>query len=135
MSEMVERVDDCGFFYVEWIGEPCPFCGGKGVSGKSPEGHFFAGCDDPDCLAHMLAYDFVTVDHARAAWNTRAPIMAETANDNRTLPTLKCRGVARVQDNPRSVEVIFSRRLTDDELRFFHEVCERSAPLRESPHG
>jgi hypothetical protein len=69
---------DGGFFYVEWVGEPCPFCGKPGVSGKHPEGPVFAGCPDPDCLAHNLAYDFVTVDYAREAWNTRAlPSFAE----------------------------------------------------------
>jgi hypothetical protein len=42
---------------------------------------------------------------------------------------LKCRGVGRDADNDKAVAVYFSRPLTDDELRFFHEVCERSAPL------
>lgn len=60
-----------GFFYSEWQGEPCPFCGSAGISGKNREGFVFAGCDDPDCIAHQLTFDFVTVDHARAAWNTR----------------------------------------------------------------
>ena len=44
---------------------------------------------------------------------------------------LKCYGAGRMADNEKAVLVVFSRRLTDDELRFFHEVCERSAPLME----
>lgn len=76
MDRLLRQIDnvrpqDDGFLYVEWVGEPCPFCGQPGVSGKSPTGQFFAGCPDGDCIAHNLAYDFVTVDHARAAWNTR----------------------------------------------------------------
>jgi hypothetical protein len=90
-SGAIPSADD-GFFYVEWVGKVCPFCGEAGVSGKSPAGHFFAGCPDPDCLAHNLAYDFVTVDHARAAWDQRyeastnssplsaAPIPTATSN-------------------------------------------------------
>lgn len=42
---------------------------------------------------------------------------------------LKCPGVGRVEDNDKAVIVYFSRPLTDGELRFFHEVCQRSAPL------
>lgn len=42
---------------------------------------------------------------------------------------VKCRGVSRMDDNDKAVLVHFSRPLTDAELRFFHEVCERSAPL------
>lgn len=42
---------------------------------------------------------------------------------------LTCPGVTRMADNDKAVLVSFSRRLTDDELRFFHEVCQRSAPL------
>ena len=44
---------------------------------------------------------------------------------------LKCPGVARDAENPRCVVVAFNRPLSDDELRFFHEVCQRSAPLME----
>lgn len=53
--------------------------------------------------------------------------MGEPANDNR----LRCLGLSRVQDSPKAVMVAFSRPLTDDELRFFHDVCGRTAPLME----
>jgi hypothetical protein len=42
---------------------------------------------------------------------------------------LACYGVARDAGAPKAVTVIFSRALTDAELRFFHDVCRRSAPL------
>jgi hypothetical protein len=42
---------------------------------------------------------------------------------------LKCSGVSRDSENLKSIVVSFSRRLTDDELRFFHDVCGRTAPL------
>lgn len=49
---------------------------------------------------------------------------------------LKCYGVSRDADNLAAISVVFSRRLSDDELRFFHEVCGRTAPLMEdTPHG
>lgn len=56
--------------------------------------------------------------------------MSDGASDNR-LARLTCPGISRVADNDRAVLVIFSRPLTDDELRFFHEACQRSAPLME----
>ncbi len=42
---------------------------------------------------------------------------------------LACYGVSRDAEMPRTVSVAFSRPLTDDEMRFFHDVCRRSAPL------
>lgn len=52
---------------------------------------------------------------------------------------LKCPGVNRMSDNNKAILVHFSRPLTDTELRFFHEVCQRSAPLMlmasETPNG
>ena len=42
---------------------------------------------------------------------------------------LKCPGVSRMDDNDKAILVHFSRPLTDAELRFFREVCQRSAPL------
>ncbi len=44
---------------------------------------------------------------------------------------LKVNGVSRDAESPggKSVLVHFTRALTDGELRFFHEVCARSAPL------
>lgn len=44
-------------------------------------------------------------------------------------PALKCNGVARVADNDRMTTVAWSRPLTDAELRFFYDVCQRAAPL------
>ncbi len=44
---------------------------------------------------------------------------------------LRVFGVSRMSDNDKAVLVSFNRKLTDEELRFFHEVCERSAPLME----
>lgn len=45
---------------------------------------------------------------------------------------LRVWGVSRDAENPKAVMVSFNRKLSDDELRFFHEVCERSAPLMEA---
>jgi hypothetical protein len=45
---------------------------------------------------------------------------------------LKCPGVSRMGDNDKAILVSFNRQLTDEELRFFHEVCQRSAPLMDS---
>ncbi len=53
-----------------------------------------------------------------------------SANDNRR-QRLTCPGVSRMGDNDKAILVSFSRRLSDEELRFFHEVCQRSAPLME----
>lgn len=44
---------------------------------------------------------------------------------------LRVWGVSRDAENPKAVLVSFNRKLSDAELRFFHEVCERSAPLME----
>ena len=45
---------------------------------------------------------------------------------------LRIWGVGRDKENPKAVVVCFSRPLTDAELRFFHDVCGRSAPLMEA---
>lgn len=42
---------------------------------------------------------------------------------------LNCTGIGRDAEHDKCAVVYFNRRLTDDELRFFHEVCKRSAPL------
>jgi len=42
---------------------------------------------------------------------------------------LKCSGVSRDGDSLKTILVSFSRRLTDAEMRFFHDVCGRTAPL------
>lgn len=54
-------------------------------------------------------------------------------NRQRTPPKRKLArlGVGRVADNEQAVLVIFSRKLTDEELRFFDDVCGRTAPLME----
>ncbi|MBS1725005.1 MAG: hypothetical protein JSS66_18860 [Armatimonadetes bacterium] len=51
-----------------------------------------------------------------------------------TVDRLRLFGTGRVVDNDKAVLVIFSRRLTDDELRFFDEVCGRTAPLMDGVH-
>lgn len=51
-------------------------------------------------------------------------------NDN-VRARLTCPRARRVFGDENAVLVIFSRRLTDDELSFFLEVCQRSAPLME----
>jgi hypothetical protein len=56
--------------------------------------------------------------------------VGEARNDNR-IARLTCLGVSRCVDHSQALLVSFSRRLSDDELRFFHEVCQRSAPLME----
>ena len=40
---------------------------------------------------------------------------------------LKCNGVARDDGNERSLSFYFSRRVTDDELRYLHDVMKRAA--------
>jgi hypothetical protein len=59
----------------------------------------------------------------------RAVMTAEIHKLGRPTEKLKVFGVARDGENPKAVSVMFNRRLTDGELRFFHEVCGRSAPL------
>ena len=52
--------------------QPCPFCGNAGYSQKLAEyNSFMAGCSDVDCIAHTVAYDFVSEETAISAWNTR----------------------------------------------------------------
>lgn len=51
-----------------------------------------------------------------------------------TSAKLKAYGVSRLADNEQALLVSFSRRLTDDELRFLHEVIDRTCPLMESTH-
>lgn len=58
--------------------EPCPFCGSAGETHTHPEidTMHIAGCSDDDCIAHQVAYDFVSRETAVAAWNTRAMLSA-----------------------------------------------------------
>ena len=46
-------------------------------------------------------------------------------------PPLSINGVGRDFDIETAVVVYFSRRLTDDELRFFQDVCKRTAHIME----
>jgi len=39
---------------------------------------------------------------------------------------LKCPGVGRDKDNLSALQFYFSRRVTDDEMRFLHEVIQRA---------
>lgn len=50
------------------------------------------------------------------------------SNDNETA-LLTVPGVSRMADNDKAILVSFSRRLDDEELRFFHEVCQKAAPF------
>jgi hypothetical protein len=53
--------------------KPCPFCGAPGMSAQHPQlQSYFAGCVDEGCIAHLIAYDFVTQEAAITAWNMRA---------------------------------------------------------------
>lgn len=45
---------------------------------------------------------------------------------------LRCLGVGRDADNPQAVAVTFSRPLSDDELRIFHEACRQAAGIVEA---
>ncbi len=40
---------------------------------------------------------------------------------------LKCPGVGRDKDNERSLVFYFDRPVTDDEMRFLHEMMQRAA--------
>ncbi len=39
---------------------------------------------------------------------------------------LKCPGVGRDKDNISALQFYFSRKVTDDEMRFLHEVVQRA---------
>lgn len=53
----------------------CPFCGSPGLASVHEEcGFHIAGCCDADCIAHSVAYDFVSRETAVAAWNTRSAL-------------------------------------------------------------
>jgi len=42
---------------------------------------------------------------------------------------LKCSGVGRDKDCVSGLEFYFNRRVTDDEMRFLHEVIERAVAV------
>ncbi len=49
---------------------------------------------------------------------------------------LKCSGVGRDKDNEQFLFFAFSRKPTDDEMRYLHEVMERAAvcsPCKQEP--
>lgn len=50
----------------------------------------------------------------------------KASNDN---ARLKCPGVARDKDHPQSLSFHFSRRVSDDEMRYLHEVMQRAVEL------
>lgn len=41
-------------------------------------------------------------------------------------PPLKCPGVGRDKDNAQALAFYFSRPVTDDEMRFLHDVMQRA---------
>ena len=43
---------------------------------------------------------------------------------------LKCPGVCRDKDNLSALQFYFSRRVTDDEMRFLHDVMKRAVAMR-----
>ena len=56
---------------------PCPFCGSVGETHQLPHDGHAAGCSNDDCIAHQVAFDFVSAETAIAAWNRRpAPMEA-----------------------------------------------------------
>jgi len=66
--------------------------------------------------------------HADEAW----PLTADERSKR-----LKCPGVGRDKDNLSALQFYFSRRVTDAEMRFLHEVVERAVamfPLDDKPH-
>lgn len=56
----------------------CPICGAPGEARGHAElpDSFLAGCSDGECIAHALAFDFVSLETAVSAWNQRAPLPA-----------------------------------------------------------
>ena len=42
------------------------------------------------------------------------------------MSALKCPGVGRDKDSLHALQFYFSRRVTDDEMRFLHEVVQRA---------
>lgn len=50
----------------------------------------------------------------------------ERQRTNRLRRALKCSGVGRDKDCISALQFYFSRRVTDDEMRFLHEVMQRS---------
>lgn len=59
-----------------------------------------------------------------------APHLFVVADDIGGVPPsrhdLKCPGVGRDKDNARALQFYFSRTVTDDEMRFLHEVMQRA---------
>jgi hypothetical protein len=42
------------------------------------------------------------------------------------MTALKCPGVGRDKDNSKALQFYFNRPVTDDEMRFLHEVMQRA---------
>jgi hypothetical protein len=53
--------------------------------------------------------------------------LAPRLRDRSAQRRLKCNGVARDEGDERSLSFYFSRRVTDDELRYLHDVMKRAA--------
>lgn len=63
----------------------------------------------------------------------RSPINL-TEERNRAMPLpLKCPGAGRDAENLHTLVFSFSRRVTDDELRFLHEVMQRAVACMPDP--
>lgn len=41
---------------------------------------------------------------------------------------LRCPGIGRDGENPKTLVIYLNRPVTDDEMRFLHEVLQRAAP-------
>lgn len=44
-------------------------------------------------------------------------------------PKLRCPGIGRVGDNSKALIFYFDRAVTDDEMRFLHEVVQRAVAM------
>lgn len=58
---------------------PCPFCGLPGQM-KTSQGWSAASCTDVACCGHQIALTHQSEGGAAAAWNHRAPALAETCS-------------------------------------------------------
>jgi hypothetical protein len=64
--------------------------------------------------------DLGRVEYVNGKWCLKTGV---TAGD---VPPLKCPGVGRDKDNISALQFYFSRRVTDDEMRFLHDVMKRA---------
>lgn len=113
--------------YPTWVCFDCAYKAG----GKSPPGH----C----CTVHEDTCD-VCGDHRRVRDGVYALCDNSGMGSTMTHPTgirfdcgtmnskrpLKCPGVGRDKDCISALQLYFSRPVTDDEIRFLHEVVQRA---------